>query len=156
MRITSLIMLGVGYVLALEPDGSAMTNSQNSYSEPLNGSTSSAQPDDEPRRGGIRVALRRDRRLADGMAIVAAIEARLLRMRVLSLNAVIDVVPAEATREGGGANEQPPPLPAAAFPGVGGRPAGTSPPRRPRSTSAPRSCGALASGFPEVPPRRPG
>ncbi len=79
-----------------------MTNSQNSYSEPLNGSTSSAQPDDEPRRGGIRVALRRDRRLADGMAIVAAIEARLLRMRVLSLNAVIDVVPAEATREGGG------------------------------------------------------
>ena len=77
-----------------------MTNSRNSYSERHNGSTSSARPD-EPRRGGIRVALRRDRRLADGMAIVAAIEARLLRMRVLSLNAVIDVVPAEAAPERG-------------------------------------------------------
>ena len=74
-----------------------MTNSPRWSNARPNGSNSSAEPagSGSPR-GSIRLALRRDRSLAEGMAITAAIDARLLGMRLLNLRAAINVVPAEA------------------------------------------------------------
>lgn len=76
-----------------------MTNSPRWSNARPNGSNSSAEPagSGSPR-GSIRLALRRDRSLAEGMAITAAIDARLLGMRLLNLRAAIDVVPAEASQ----------------------------------------------------------
>ncbi len=53
------------------------------------------------RRRPLTIAVRRDRSLAQGMAIAASIEVRLLRFRLLSLDATIDAVPAEPMRSGG-------------------------------------------------------
>ena len=76
-----------------------MTNSPRWSNARPNGSNSSAEPagSGSPR-GSIRLALRRDRSLAEGMAITAAIDARLLGMRLLNLRAAINVVPAEASQ----------------------------------------------------------
>ena len=76
-----------------------MTSSQSWSSAHPNGSSSSAEPGVPTAgraRGPIRLALSRDRSLAEGMSIAAAIEARLLGIRLLSLRAAIDVLPAEA------------------------------------------------------------
>ncbi len=83
---------------ARERDGSDMTNSRKWSSGRRNGSSSSAAPEGGAEPGRLRVGLRRDGGLSAGMAIVAAIEARLFRFRLLSLNAVIDVVPAQVER----------------------------------------------------------
>ena len=99
MRITSLLMLGIGYVLGSRAGRTVSTSSPRWSNARHNGSNSSAEPAGSvPPRGSIRLALGRDRSLAEGMAITAAIDARLLGMRLLNLRAAIDVVPAEASQ----------------------------------------------------------
>ena len=89
-----------------------MTNSPRWSNARHNGSNSSAEPAGSvPPRGSIRLALGRDRSLAEGMAITAAIDARLFGMRLLNLRAAIDVVPAEASQTVDGLSAAPRRLP---------------------------------------------
>jgi len=69
------------------------------------------------------VSLRRERGLAEGMAVAAAIEARILGLRLLSLRAIVDVLPAEATtvERGNVGPVRPRPLPARGRSKVGSR-----------------------------------
>jgi len=76
-----------------------MTSSQRWSSAHPNGSSSSAEPGAPTAgrsRGPVRLALGRDRSLAEGMSVTAAIEARLFGIRLLHLRAAIDVLPAQA------------------------------------------------------------
>jgi hypothetical protein len=80
-----------------------MTSSQSGSSAHPNGLSSSAEPAAPTAgrsRGPIRLALGRDRSLAEGMSITAAIEARLLGIRLLNLRAAIDVLPAKSEADG--------------------------------------------------------
>jgi hypothetical protein len=76
-----------------------MTSSQSWSSAHPNGSSSSAEleaPTAGRSSGPVRVAVGRDQGLAKGMSVTAAIEARLLGIRLLHLRAAIDVLPARA------------------------------------------------------------
>jgi hypothetical protein len=88
-----------------------MTSSQSWSSAHPNGSSSSAEleaPMAGRSSGPIRVALSRDQSLAKGMSVTAAIEARLLGIRLLHLRAAIDVLPAQAKADGAPANRTRP------------------------------------------------
>lgn len=92
------------------PDGIDMTKSVNWFSEQHNGSSSAEIVQPAEAAPATRVATIRSPwlRLSRGMAICAAIEARVLGRRLLTLNADVTVLPAETADRGSVAAARPP------------------------------------------------